>query len=133
MTSALEVRGLATIVAGELHLAGARCNACGTHTFPMQATCPRCGSETTGVALPREGSLWSCTVQRTRPKPPYAGPEEFQPFAVGYVDLGPVRVETRLEGRPADAWTIDTPVHLVVGAADSSGDHWTYWFEGDAG
>jgi uncharacterized protein len=131
MTSALEVRGLATTVDGELHLVGARCNSCGTHTFPVQASCPRCGSDTTAVALPREGSLWSCTVQRTRPKPPYAGPDEFEPFAVGYVDLGPLRIESRLEGKAAESWTIDERVHLVVGQADPSGHYWNFWFEGD--
>jgi len=50
-------------------------------------------------ALPRQGTLWSWTVQRFRPKsPPYAGPEAFQPYAVGYVDLGEVIVEARLIG-----------------------------------
>lgn len=49
-------------------------------------------------ALPRTGTLWSYTIQRFRPKtPPYAGPESFRPWAVGYVELpGEVIVETRL-------------------------------------
>ena len=48
--------------------------------------------------LPRTGTLWSYTIQRFRPKtPPYAGPESFVPWAVGYVELpGEVIVETRL-------------------------------------
>ena len=50
------------------------------------------------VALQREGTLWSYTVQRYRPKsPPYAGPEAFRPWAVGYVELpGEVIVESRI-------------------------------------
>lgn len=50
------------------------------------------------VALQREGTLWSYTVQRFRPKsPPYAGPEAFTPWAIGYVELpGETIVEARI-------------------------------------
>ncbi len=50
------------------------------------------------VPLARRGTLWSWTVQSFRPKsPPYAGPEHFTPFALGYVELpGEVIVEARL-------------------------------------
>jgi len=65
--------------------------------------------------LPREGRLWSWTVQRFRPKsPPYAGPEAFKPYAVGYVALGDqIIVEARLTGAPLDGYKIDMPVVLV--------------------
>ena len=52
----------------------------------------------------------------------------FEPFAVGYVDLGPVRVESRLEGKPADNWRIGDAVRLVAGAPDANGDVWSYRF-----
>lgn len=50
------------------------------------------------VPLSREGTLWSYTVQRYRPKsPPYAGPEAFRPWVVAYVELpGEVIVEAAL-------------------------------------
>jgi uncharacterized OB-fold protein len=50
------------------------------------------------VALEPVGRLWSWTIQRFRPKsPPYVGPETFEPFAVGYVELpGQLIVEARL-------------------------------------
>lgn len=53
------------------------------------------------IRLAREGTLWSYTVQRFRPKtPPYAGADDeatFKPFALGYVELpGQVIVETRI-------------------------------------
>jgi uncharacterized OB-fold protein len=82
------------------------------------------------TALPRRGTLWSWTVQRSRPKPPYQGPDEFEPFAVGYIDLGPLRVEARLAGKAAEAWTIGEPMQLAIGEADTEGNHWSYWFEG---
>ena len=52
------------------------------------------------TALSRTGSLWSWTSQDFRPKsPPYAGPDAFTPFLIGYVELpGEVIVETRIEG-----------------------------------
>jgi len=47
--------------------------------------------------LERTGTLYTWTVQGFRPKPPYAGPEGFEPYGVGYVELpGEVRVEARL-------------------------------------
>jgi len=50
------------------------------------------------VELPPSGTLWSYTVQRFRPKsPPYRGPEPFEPYALGYIELpGALIVESRL-------------------------------------
>lgn len=78
--------------------------------FPLPDADPECTVE----ALPRTGTLWSWTVQRFRPKsPPYAGPEAFQPYAVGYVDLGEVIVEARLIG-PWESLRIGMPMVLVA-------------------
>lgn len=128
MASTITSRGLVTDIDGVAHLVGARCQSCHTHTFPVQQACPRCGSATAEVALPTHGSLWSWTVQRMRPKPPFRGPEEFEPFAVGYVDLGPLRVESRLDGKPVDAWVIGEPLTLAPGGPDQHGNVWTYRF-----
>ncbi|HEY7977659.1 MAG TPA: OB-fold domain-containing protein [Rhizomicrobium sp.] len=54
------------------------------------------------LPLAGEGTLWSFTVQRFRPKsPPYAGADDersFKPFALGYVELpGQIIVETRIK------------------------------------
>ena len=55
-------------------------------------------------------------MQRFRPKsPPYAGPESFEPYAVGYVTLGDALiVEARLTGAPLDGYRIDMPMTLVA-------------------
>lgn len=68
------------------------------------------------LLLPREGKLWSWTVQRFRPKsPPYAGPEAFEPYAVGYVALdGAIIVEGRLTGAPLDGFAIGMTMRLVA-------------------
>lgn len=67
------------------------------------------------VTLPRQGRLWSWTVQRFRPKsPPYAGPDAFEPYAVGYVELdGALIVESRLADVAFDRLTIGMAMQLV--------------------
>lgn len=88
-------------------LAGRHAN--GRIVFPL----PESGSEWEETELPREGTLWSWTVQRFRPKsPPYAGAAAFEPYAVGYVDLGSVIVESRLIGA-IDGFRIGMAVALV--------------------
>lgn len=67
------------------------------------------------VLLPRTGRLWSWTVQRFRPKsPPYAGPEAFEPYAVGYVELdGALIVEGRLVDVAFDELAIGMAMRIV--------------------
>lgn len=126
MTSTVEAHGLVASKGGRDFLVGARCSTCDTHTFPAQAACPRCGAEMSLVTLPEAGTLWSWTVQRIRPKPPYAGPDEYEPYAVGYIDLGPLKIEGLLDGRDPESWEIGTPVRLQPGPADGDGNVWTY-------
>jgi len=72
-------------------LIGARHRVSGQIIFPF----PTGNADYDPVVLPHRGTLWSWTVQRYRPKsPPYAGPDAFTPFALGYVELpGAVIVE----------------------------------------
>ena len=76
MTTTIDRRGLIAVVDGVV------CTVCGTHAFPPQLACPRCGAPTELVALPDRGQLWSWTIQHIQPKPPYRGPEPFEPFAL---------------------------------------------------
>ena len=96
---------------GRLVLLAGREQATGRIVFPPPGPC----DEFETMALPREGTLWSWTVQRFRPKsPPYAGPELFEPYAVGYVALGAVIiVEARLTGASLDSYRIGMPMTLV--------------------
>lgn len=102
MTVPLDLRLFSSL--DPLRLAGSECTDCRTTTFPVQADCPRCARRTmTDVELPDQGTLWTWTVQAFEPKPPYVPPAGgFQPFPVGYVDLGRVMVETRLDAAPGD-------------------------------
>jgi uncharacterized OB-fold protein len=71
------------------------------------------------------GTLWSFTVQGFEPKPPYAGPQPFEPYGVGYVELpGEVIVEARLTENDPARLAIGEPVELVLVPfnTDASGD-----------
>ena len=97
---------------GEPVLLGGRDRDTGRITFPAPADEERFEI----VPLPRIGRLWSWTVQRFRPKsPPYGGPETFEPYAVGYVQLGDtIIVEGRLTDIPFDVLSIDLPMRVVT-------------------
>ena len=96
-------------------LRGSACTDCGAHVFPAQATCPMCtGVDVNDVALPTQGTVWSWTVQRYEPKAPFRS-NGFAPFAIGYVDLGPVIVEGWLLERTD--WAIGDPVELALATA----------------
>jgi uncharacterized OB-fold protein len=111
--------GLFTWPADEPRLIGSRCGDCGAHTFPAQSYCPRCASTSMAeVLLPRTGSLWTWTIQGFRPKsPPYKGDDTvdtFEPFGVGYVDLGELLVEARLTENEPDRLEIGAALELVL-------------------
>ncbi len=96
-------------------LIGGRHRESGRIVFP----CPA-GAEWAAHPLGREGTVWSFTVQRYRPKsPPYAGPEAFRPWVVAYVELpGEVIVEARLDDVAFDAVHIGQPVTFAPGPLD---------------
>lgn len=97
------------------YLLGAREKATGRIVFPVRPNNP--AYET--VPLAREGTLWTWTIQRFRPKtPPYLGPDDersFKPYAVGYVELpGQVRVEARLTESDPARLKIGMNMRLVI-------------------
>jgi uncharacterized OB-fold protein len=101
----------------EPRLIGGRRHADGRIVFPMPVGAQAALHDPT--PLSREGTLWSFTVQRFRPKtPPYAGAEDeggFTPYAVGYVELaGEVIVEGRIRTADPDALKIGEPMRLVL-------------------
>lgn len=116
MTTAPIAEGLFTWPGDEPRLIGGRCAACGAVGFPRPPSCARCTStEVEEHRLSRTGTLWSWTVQRFQPKEPYLGPAPFEPYGVGYVDLGSeVLVESRLTTSDPAELEVGIPVELVV-------------------
>ncbi|MHA7652278.1 Zn-ribbon domain-containing OB-fold protein [Mycobacterium sp. ML4] len=85
----------ATDDAGNPHLIGSRCPACGTYVFPPalfggENNCPNPGCDSDSlesVALSRRGTLWSYTENRYPPPAPYPAADPFEPFAIAAVEL----------------------------------------------
>jgi uncharacterized OB-fold protein len=102
----------------EPQLIGSRCTACGMVTFPAQDSCPRCAS--TDMAehlLAQRGTLWAWTTQDfPPPSPPFAGAggKAFVPFGIGYIDLGDVKVESRLTEANPEKLHAGMEMELVV-------------------
>lgn len=103
-------------------LMGARRRADGKLHFPCPSACDPVDWDT--EELPASGILWSFTVQRFRLKsPPYAGPEEFVPYAVGYIELpGAIIVESRITGVPFDRLRIGMPMKQVAEPVEINGE-----------
>src|ERR1700730_15064548 len=116
MTTIPVADGLFTWPSDQPRLIGGSCRSCGTTTFPKQGSCPKCtGRDITEQLLDREGTLWTFTVQGFRPKSPYLGPDEFEPYGVGYVELpGQVMVETRLTENDPNRLEIGAAMELVI-------------------
>lgn len=101
-------------------LRGSACKECDAHVFPAMASCPVCaGTSVAEVDLPTTGTVWSWTTQHFAPKAPFRT-DEFAPFSIGYVDLGPVIVEGWLLGKCE--WSIGEPVTLSLAKAWTDGD-----------
>jgi uncharacterized protein len=98
-------------------LLASRCRACGDHAFPSGAACARCSSSDVEVVeLADHGTVWTWTSQEFRPpSPPYTGPETFERYYVGFVELADeLYVEGRLTGFDGRAPEIGEGVELVM-------------------
>ena len=105
LSTSVEPSSPVELVDGVPRLVAGTCDACGTMMFPLRERCPACASaDVSRTFLPGRGTLWTWTTQGFEPKsPPYVPDGEFEPYAVGYVELdGYLRVEGRLtESDPA--------------------------------
>ena len=101
---------------GQPRLLGGRRKSDGKYAFPLPLGAA--GADYDAVDLASEGTLWSYTVQRFRPKTPYAGPGDdrsFKPYAVGYVELpGQIIVESHIATDDFAALKVGLPVRLVL-------------------
>ncbi|HEY2658580.1 MAG TPA: OB-fold domain-containing protein [Caulobacteraceae bacterium] len=116
MASRPLAEGLFRVVDGAPRLLGGRRKSDGKFAFPMPQDAQAELYEV--VELAAEGRLWSYTVQRFRPKTPYAGPGDdrsFRPYAVGYVELpGQIIVESHLKADDFAALKIGMPMRLAL-------------------
>ena len=99
-------------------LLGGYCAACNRHYFPRPAHCRGCQQPLPEVPLGALGTIYSCTVVRT--KAPLGLPI---PYGVGYVDLrdAPLRVFCLLDPAAADQLRVGQQVQLAVGELGHDG------------
>jgi uncharacterized OB-fold protein len=72
----------------QVRLLGSRCASCGETALGAAELCPNCGRPgVEAVPLAGHGALWSYTVVRHRPPGDYRGPQPFEPFGLGLVEL----------------------------------------------
>src|SRR2546422_353708 len=133
MTASISERQMANtpIVEGwfttgaDARLIGSRCTECGTYFFPKEtAFCrnPHCSStHLAEVPLSNRGRIWSFTVNRYAPPPPYVSPEPFEPYAVAAVELAEERMVVLgqvARGVDFDRLAIGAEMELVVERLD---------------
>lgn len=71
-----------------ISLMGSRCRNCGEVFLGKAVGCQQCqGEDMEDLALSHYSTLYSYTVVRNKPPGDYKGPEPFEPFAVGLVEL----------------------------------------------
>ena len=69
--------------------------------------------------LSRTGMLWSWTRQDFKPKEPYSGPDVFEPYLLGYVELpGEVIVETRIVDAKLEDLKLGMAMEFVIAPFD---------------
>jgi uncharacterized OB-fold protein len=98
------------------HLIGSRCFECGEVRFPASAFCQQCCRETTeNIPLSQRGRLYSFTIQRFKPPPPYQGADPFQPYGVGMIELPEgLRVTSVLEESDPDRLRVGMEMELII-------------------
>ena len=125
--------GLFEVVDGEPRLIGGVRKGDGKIVFPMPEGPEAANYES--IRLSPDGTLWSFTVQRFRPKtPPYLGADDettFKPFALGYVELpGQVIVESRIATDDFDQLKVGMPMRLTLAPFHKAGgDVLTFAFQ----
>ena len=100
----------------KVNLMGTRCRDCGEVFMGKAIACQQCQSENLeSIVLSRAGKLYSYTINWNKPPGDYKGPEPFQPYAVGLVELPEgIRLVSVLTSVDFDKIKIGIPLELSV-------------------
>jgi hypothetical protein len=119
---------------GEPHLLGDRCTSCGTYVFPPTvAFCPNPGCEGAAferVPLSRRGRVWSYTVNRYQPPPPYVAADPFLPYGIAAVELDDEKLVVlgQVAGDVGAPLPVGTEVELVLETLfEDDGNRYLVW------
>ncbi|HEY2302586.1 MAG TPA: OB-fold domain-containing protein [Acidimicrobiales bacterium] len=124
------VDGWFTLDADQPRLLGNRCTTCGTFFFPRAdffCRNPECdGTAFDEVPLSSKGRVWSYTVNRYQPPPPYRSPEPFAPYAIAAVELVEEKMVVlgqMVAGVEGDQLDVGMEVELVLDVLYEDDDH----------
>lgn len=97
----------------QVQLLGSKCKICDEVSIGTNAVCLNCGSDQIdGIELGSEGELWTYTIIRHKPPGEYLGPDPFEPYALGLVELPDgVRIMAPIDG-DIETLKIGSKVHL---------------------
>ena len=100
----------------EVSLMGSKCHKCGEVFLGRAVACQNCQSEDMeSLNLSRTGKLYSYTIDWNRPPGDYKGPDPYEPFAVGLVELPDgIRILSVLADCDLDKLEIDMDLELSV-------------------
>ena len=111
------IKGLFTWPSENPQLIGTHCLSCNSYYFPTKPTCsnPDCTEKKVEeVRLSTEGTLWSYTIMRYPPSPPFKTDQK-PPFPVGLIELPEgIRVMGLITGCPPDKLAIGMKMKLIV-------------------
>lgn len=117
----------------ESSLIGTHCKSCGNYFFPKTFTChnPECkDKEVENVTLSTKGTIWSYTVLRYPPPPPFVAPEPFVPIPLAAVEIPEgLKIMGVVEGCKQEDLKIGMEVELFVGKlyTDNEGNDIIGW------
>ena len=99
-----------------VRLKGSKCQSCGEVFLGKAVSCQSCFGEEMGeVVFSDRGTLWTYTIITSKPPGDYKGPEPFEPFGLGLVELPEgIRVLSPLTGCDVGDLKIGMKLGLVV-------------------
>ena len=113
------IEGLFTWPSADPRLIGTRCLSCNSYFFPRKQSCgnPKCKEKKIeDTLLSTEGKLWTYTVMRYPPVPPFRSDRE-PPYPVGVVELPEgIRVLGLLTGCEPEELEAGMDMKMVIDA-----------------
>ena len=111
------IEGLFTWPSDNPQLYGTRCISCNSYYFPKKLSCnnPHCKEKKAEeVLLSTRGKLWSYTVMRHKPQPPFMSDSD-PPYPMGLVELSEgIRVAGLITGCEFEDLKVGIDMELVI-------------------
>ena len=97
-------------------LRGSKCRSCGAVELGKSLGCVNCASDDAeDITFSRKGTVYTYTIARYPPQPPFIAPDPYVPFAMAWVELPEgVRILSPLTDCDIERVEIGMVVELVV-------------------